>query len=124
MACLIWTEPALHDLNAIAEYIALDNTDAARRYVQKVFATVERLEHFPKSGSIPPEIPHLPYRQVIIPPCRIFYRCSPKYVFVIFVMRSEQHLDEHALLSRKTRIGKSEGPRNGAKARRTGKGSK
>jgi toxin ParE1/3/4 len=25
MAELIWTEPALHDLDAIADYIALDN---------------------------------------------------------------------------------------------------
>jgi len=28
---LIWTEPALNDLEAIAEYIALDKPDAARR---------------------------------------------------------------------------------------------
>jgi len=114
MACLIWTEPALHDLDAIAEYIALDNTEAARRYVQKIFATLKRLEHFPKSGSIPPEIPHLPYRQVVIPPCRIFYRCNSEYVFVIFVMRSEQLLHEHVFLERETRIGESDGPHNGA----------
>jgi plasmid stabilization system protein ParE len=38
MAEVIWTEPALNDLNAIADYIALDNPEAARRLVQKIFA--------------------------------------------------------------------------------------
>lgn len=91
MARLIWTEPALRDLEAIAEYIALDKPDAAERYVQKVFMAVERLERFPKSGSIPPEITHLSYRQIVIPPCRIFYRVSRDHVFIIFVMRSAQY---------------------------------
>ncbi len=40
MAELIWTEPALSDLDTIADYIALDNPDAARRFVQRVFRHV------------------------------------------------------------------------------------
>ena len=94
MARLIWTEPALNDLEIIAEYIALDKPDAARRYVQKVFDAVERLERFPRSGSIPPEIPHLPYRQIVVPPCRIFYRIQKDHLFIVHVMRSEQLLRE------------------------------
>ncbi len=47
MARLIWTEPALADVEAIADYIALDKPDAAKRYVQQVFAAVERLARFP-----------------------------------------------------------------------------
>jgi toxin ParE1/3/4 len=50
MAELIWTEPALHDLDAIADYIALDNPDAGRRLVQRVFKHVEQLRRHPKSG--------------------------------------------------------------------------
>lgn len=94
MARLIWTEPALNDLESIAEYIALDKPDAARRYVRRVFQAVERLSQFPKFGSIPPEVPHLPYRQVVVPPCRIFYRSEGKDILIIFVMRSEQRLCE------------------------------
>jgi len=94
MARLIWTEPALNDLEIIAEYIALDNQDAARQYVQKVFDAVKRLEDFPRSGNVPPEISRLPYRQIIIPPCRIFYRIQKDYVFIVYVMRSEQLFQE------------------------------
>jgi toxin ParE1/3/4 len=97
MARLIWTEPALKDLETIAEYIALDQPDAAQRYIQKVFTAVERLSQFPKSGSIPSEISKLPYRQIVIPPCRVFYRYDKNYVFIIFVMRSEQNLQQDVL---------------------------
>lgn len=100
MARLIWTEPALNDLESIAEYIALDKPDAARRYVRRVFQAVEHLSQFPKSGSIPPEVPHLPYRQVVVPPCRIFYRSKGKAILIIFVMRSEQRLREADLTER------------------------
>ena len=100
MARLIWTEPALNDLDAIADYIALDKPDAARRYVQRVFQVVERLVLFPKSGSIPPEIPHLPYRQVVVPPCRVLYRIDDQDILIIFVMRSEERLHEDDLTER------------------------
>ena len=46
MAKIIWTEPALQDLDAIADYIALDNPEAARRLVQRVFRHIEQLENF------------------------------------------------------------------------------
>lgn len=56
MARLIWTEPALADLDTIAEYVALDNPLAASRFVQKVFDKIARLEAHPKSGRRPPEL--------------------------------------------------------------------
>ena len=37
MAEVIWAEPALNDLEAIAYYIALDNPQAGRGLVQKIF---------------------------------------------------------------------------------------
>lgn len=100
MARLIWTEPALADLEAIADYMALDKPDAAARYVRQVFAAVERLARFPKSGIRVPELPHLPYRQVIVPPCRIFYRLEGVDVLIVFVLRGEQRLREIDLVER------------------------
>jgi toxin ParE1/3/4 len=100
MARLIWTEPALADLESIADYIAIDKPDTATRYVQKGFAAVERLARFPTSGKVVPEIPHLPFRQVIMPPCRIFYRLEGIDVLIVFVMRGEQRLCEIDLSER------------------------
>ena len=100
MARLIWTEPAAGDLESIADYIALDKPDAARRYVKIVFAAVERLARFPSSGAVPPEIPDLPYRQIVVPPCRVFYRFRNKTVFILHVMRFERFLRDDLLEER------------------------
>jgi plasmid stabilization system protein ParE len=78
MAELIWTEPALSDLDAIADYIELDNPEAARRLIQNVFQHVEQLAEYPESGSRPRELRGSRYRQIIEPPCRIFYRYDAK----------------------------------------------
>lgn len=90
MARLIWTEPALADLEAVADYIAMENPTAARRLVSRVFESVERLERFPNSGKRPCELPHLPYREIVVAPCRVFYRVEKGVVFFLYVMRAER----------------------------------
>jgi len=97
MAQVIWTEPALSDLNEIAEYIALDNTVAAQRLVKSVFSSVERLEQFPESGRIPPEMDDFRYREIIIGPCRVFYRYEQDKVYLVYVMRSERLLRKYLI---------------------------
>lgn len=97
MAEVIWTEPALQELDAIAEYIALDNPAAASDLVQQVFDKTEHLENFPQSGRIPPELPNSVYREVMVPPCRIFYRDDEKRVLILYVMREERQLRAYML---------------------------
>jgi plasmid stabilization system protein ParE len=99
MAEIIWTEPALQQLDAIAEYIALDNPAAARDLVKEAFDKTERLESFPKSGRIPPELPDSVYREVVVPPCRIFYREDEQRVLVLYVMREERQLRAFMLVN-------------------------
>src|SRR5678815_2534286 len=89
MAEVIWAEPALNDLDAIADYIALDNPEAARRLVQKIFEHVDHLESHPRLGSKPEELKGWRYRQIVEPPCRIFYREDSGRVLILHVMRSE-----------------------------------
>jgi plasmid stabilization system protein ParE len=100
MAEVIWTEPALSDLDAIADYIALENPDAARALVQRVFHRVGQLIDHPRSGSKPPELRGWRYRQIIEPPCRVFYREDANRVFILYVMRAERLLRPKALRSR------------------------
>ena len=97
MAEVIWTEPALQGLDAIAEYIALDNPAAASRLVEEVFDKTGRLEDFSQSGRTPPELPDSVYREVVVPPCRIFYREDERRVLVLCVMREERQLRAYML---------------------------
>ena len=101
MARLIWAGPALADLDDIAEYIALDDRPAAIRYVRKVFDTIARLKQFPDSGRRPAELPDTRYREVVVPPCRVFYRVEGGTVFILYVMRSERLLRTHLLERRR-----------------------
>ena len=100
MVELIWSEPALHDLDAIADYIALDDPQAARGLVQRVFRHIEQLVEQPESGSRPPEIRQSRYLQVIEPPCRVFYRYDGERVFVLYVMRGEMRFRKSRLIKR------------------------
>lgn len=103
MARLVWTKPALHGLNEIAEYIALDNFDAARKFIKTVFEAVDKLEDFPQSGRYPPELNGNDYREIICNPCRIFYRTEKNQIFILYVMRVERKLQNYLLEERKTR---------------------
>lgn len=100
MAKIIWTEPALIDLNEIAEYIALDKPTAASNLVQNIFTKTERLEEFPNSGRNPPELKKSRYKEVIIKPCRIFYRIDGNNIYILYVMRSERTLRQFLLNER------------------------
>ena len=100
MAEIIWTEPALSDLDAIADYIALDDREAASELVRRMFEHVEQLAAHPESGSRVPEFKRSRYRQLVEPPCRVFYRFEGRKVFVLHVMRSERVLRKGRLGSR------------------------
>ena len=103
MAEIIWTEPALSDLDAIADYIALDKPEAARRLVQRVFEHIEQLTTHPKSGSVPRELRGTRYRHIVEPPCRVFYRYDGERVFILHVIRGERQLRPNHLRERDRR---------------------
>jgi plasmid stabilization system protein ParE len=99
MVEIIWTEPALTDLDAIADYIALENPAAAGDLVKRVIAHVGQLAEHPDSGSRPLELGRSRYRQIIEPPCRVFYRFDGEKVFILHVMRVERLLRKSRLTS-------------------------
>lgn len=103
MAEIVWSEPALSDLDAIADYIALEDPTAASELVKRVLAHVEQLADHPQSGSRPQELGQSRYRQVVEPPCRIFYRHDGHKVFILYVMRAERLLRKGRLASRARR---------------------
>lgn len=97
MAEVIWTDPALDQLEEIAEYIALDKPGAASNLVKTIFSTVDRLQQFPDSGHAPPELPDSIYRELYVRPCRIFYRPEGDVVLILHIMREERQLRKFLL---------------------------
>lgn len=97
MAKIVWTERALVDLDEIADYIALDNLGAAERLVQRVFDRVNGLARFPEFGRVPPELEGSHFREVIVGPCRVFYRIKANSIYILYVMRGERELRRYIL---------------------------
>ena len=89
----MWSEPARAELEAIAEYIALENPVAAAALLDRVLTHVGQLSHHPQSGSWLPELGRSRYRQIVEPPCRVFYRRAGNRVVILHVMRTERLLD-------------------------------
>ncbi|NOZ51887.1 MAG: type II toxin-antitoxin system RelE/ParE family toxin [Gammaproteobacteria bacterium] len=100
MAQVVWSEPTLSDLHEIAEYIALDEVSAATKLVKSVFSNTDSLEKFPKLGRKPPELSKSRYLEIVVAPCRIFYRIEKKTVYIIYLMRSERKLRKYLLEER------------------------
>ncbi len=88
---LIWTEPARAGLEAVLAFIAMDNPDAAEALLARVIAGVERLAEHPASGRRLPERPKEPYRELVLPPCRIIYKRVGPQIVLLTVVRSERN---------------------------------
>lgn len=103
MAEIVWSEPALSDLDAVADYIALESPVAAAELVKRIFGHVEQLVDHPENGSRPQELGRSRYRLIVEPTCRVFYRYDGHKVFILHVMRSERLLRKRQLASRAKR---------------------
>jgi toxin ParE1/3/4 len=68
--------------------------------VRRIIGHVEQLADHPESGSRPQELKRSRYRQIVEPPCRVFYRYDGHKVFILHVMRSERLLRKTRLTSR------------------------
>lgn len=90
MARIVWTEPALQGLEAIANYVAADNPNAARKLVRKVFESTDQLKDFPESGPRPQDLKGTPYRKLSIPPLALYYRLEGERVLIVHAERSER----------------------------------
>ncbi len=90
MAHVIWAEPALQDLDTIADYIALDDPNAAKRLVGKVFQKVDQLMEFPETGTRPRKLEGTPFRKLTVSPILIYYRIEGEKVIIVHIVRGRQ----------------------------------
>ncbi len=71
-------------------YIRKDKPSAAINFRNGAEKILRRLEDFPESGRIIPELAELPYREVIISPYRFFYKIKNDVVWIVAVWHSAQ----------------------------------
>jgi toxin ParE1/3/4 len=79
---IVWTEQALADVTGIRDFIARDAPGYAEVIVDRIFESVERLQDFPQSGRVVPELGDDQIREVILGTYRIVYRPSASEVTI------------------------------------------
>ena len=73
---IVWSPLAIEGAYEAAKYIARDKPEAARLWLEGVFEAVDRLEVFPQSGRMVPEIGLPEYREIV-------YRKSHRIVYYV-----------------------------------------
>jgi len=96
---LHWTPRAIGDLEAVGDYIALDNPAAAKRWVEGLMATAVRASRAPFAGRRVPEFARDDIREVLKRNYRIVYRITGQRVEVLTVFEAHRRLPDTALSS-------------------------
>lgn len=71
-------------------YIKQDNPIAAQNFRQHTEDVLRRLIDFPDSGKVIREFPDLPFREIVVPPYRFFYRVKNDIIWIVSVWHSAQ----------------------------------
>jgi toxin ParE1/3/4 len=71
---IIFSEPAIDDLESIVRFILQDNPTVAAEFGGKLIGSVRHLGQFPRIGRVVPEQNNKNIREIIFKPYRIFYR--------------------------------------------------
>ncbi len=86
MAEVIWAPSALDDINSIAEYVARDSIHRASLFVKRLFESTDRLQEYPLSGRIIPEINDPSCREIFYGTYRIMYRIEKNEIWITGVV--------------------------------------
>jgi plasmid stabilization system protein ParE len=92
MAKVVWSAPALLQLEAIIEFIALDKPEAAKAVASRIIDTTDHLERFLQLGRPITEFARKNCRQVWIKPVWLYYRIDDADVLILHVRRAEKPL--------------------------------
>jgi plasmid stabilization system protein ParE len=97
MSRILWSTPAVEDLQDIAQHIAEDSPSAASRFVDRIDEAVSALTSQPRLGRIVPELRRhsiTRYRELIVSPWRLFYREEKGQVFVLAVIDGRRNMED------------------------------
>ena len=92
MTKVVWTEPAIADLQAIVDFVARDSDLYASTIAERIVGRVERLAHFPESGRMVPEARSTSIRELIVGPYRVMYRARAGLVEILAIIHGARDL--------------------------------
>ena len=92
MAQISWTKKSLKDLRAINDYISLDSSFYAARFISKLISRVDQLIEFPESSRMVPEKNVHEIRELIEGNYRIFYRLQKEKITILRIHNAARRI--------------------------------
>jgi plasmid stabilization system protein ParE len=88
-----WSQRARNDIRDLRAYIAKDSTYYAQRFIERIIASIEKLQTFPRSGRAVPEAEGRDdVREVIYQGYRIIYLTRAKEVSIVTIIHGSRDL--------------------------------
>ncbi len=89
-----WSPRAVAHLQGICEFIGKDSEYYASFFAKKVFASIESLPEFPKSGRVVPEYQDENIREKIYGHYQIVYRLEKEWIEIAAVCHGSRLLEK------------------------------
>jgi len=91
---IVWSEVALDDIDALAEYIARDSVFYAQQMVAKVMASADTLITQPTRGRVVPELNDTSIRELFVYSYRVLYEIykNEREVHILAVLHGKRLL--------------------------------
>ena len=86
MGKIIWAPSALKDIESIARFIERDSIDQASLFVTRIIEMTDRLDDFPRSGRVIPEINDDHCREIVYGAYRVMYRIAKEEIWITGVI--------------------------------------
>jgi len=87
-----WPYVVLGNLIETNKYIASENPEAARKVINDIFETGNKIKVFPEKGRIVTEIRRKNIREVFCYEYRIIYKIESNRIYVLTVLHMKQRL--------------------------------
>ena len=92
VVALVWSQQALDDIGAIAEYISRDSPRHACRVVDAFFEASDVIVTHPYAGRIVPELGNAQIRERFVYSYRLLYEIGTEHVHVLSVIHGRRLL--------------------------------
>lgn len=95
MGRVVWTDPAIEDLQEIMDYIARDSPRYALQVGERIYEAAGKLELGSRAGWMVPEFKVDYFREVLIRPYRIIYEIRGEGCYIVAVIHTRRDLPQH-----------------------------
>lgn len=92
MGRVIWTEPALTDVQDLMRFVAKDSPTNARKLGTRLLQAPRRLQRAPRSGWEVPELGREDIREILVRPYRSIYAIQRDECVILAVVHGSRDL--------------------------------